>query len=87
MVQTGKEVANYFIKRRLIVYYIDRLARKFIVEELKLGKKDETYDRVVLYLMLFAKTLLNSLVAEIKTPDHFSIESLIAFKKTHTLAH
>lgn len=36
MIEKGKEIANYFIQSRLIVYYLDRLARKLIVEKLKM---------------------------------------------------
>lgn len=68
VVEMGKKGAEFFVKRRLIVYYLDRLARKLIVEQLKEESNSEVYDRAIFYLMIFTKSFLNDLVTELKTP-------------------
>ena len=86
MVEDGNRVSEYFVKRRLVVYYIDRLARKLVVEQLKHCNKEVIYDRLILYLMLFNKSMLNILVTEIKTPTKLTPEALRGFKMTNPLA-
>lgn len=86
MIESGKKVADYFIKRRMIVYYLDRLARKLTVEQLKMVEKNPVYDKSILYITLLIKSQLNDLVEELKSPRNFSAESFVGFKNTHSLA-
>lgn len=78
-------MGEYFIRRRVLIYLFDRLARKLIVEGLK-GERTEILDKCIIELFLLTKSLLNNVIGEIRNPKELSAEHFEAFKTTHPLS-
>lgn len=79
-----KEISNYLINKRVLIYYFDKLARRLTVEQMRSGNRNVFIDRLIFYLNIVNRAVLNQMVKEMQNPSIFSFAKWKIFRGTQS---
>ena len=61
-----RKLYDFVLNRRIVVYFLDRLARRLAVEQIGMKERQANFDTVIFQLLLLNRTILTHLMQKLR---------------------